>query len=86
MTRKGVIHLDATYFGSNMDIFLALESQTGSLLYMKHIANEHVSDYENTVSHILSSEYEIKGTVIDGLQKPYLFCLTIRYRCVNFLW
>lgn len=69
MTSKGVIHLDTTYFGRNIDIFLALESQTGILLYMKHIANKHVSDYENAVSHILSSGYEIKEIVIDGLQK-----------------
>lgn len=60
MTGKGVIHLDATYFGRNTGVLLALESQTGRLLYMKHIAHEHISDYVDAVSHILSSGYEIK--------------------------
>lgn len=71
MTGRGVIHLDATYFGRNTGVLLALESQSGKLLYMKHIAHEHVSDYEDAVSHILSSGYEIRGVVIDGLQKLF---------------
>lgn len=68
---RGVIHLDATYFGRNTGVLLVLESQSGKLLYMKHIAHEHVSDYEDAVSHILSLGYEIRGVVIDGLQKLF---------------
>ncbi|EKC48314.1 hypothetical protein OBE_15253, partial [human gut metagenome] len=50
---SGVIHLDATYFGRNTGVLLALESGSGRLLYMKHIAHEHISDYEDAVKHIV---------------------------------
>ena len=46
--------MDATYFGRNTGILVALESGSGRLLYMAHIAHEHISDYEAAVSHILS--------------------------------
>ena len=32
---SGVIHLDATYFGRNTGVLLALESGSGRLLYME---------------------------------------------------
>lgn len=68
---EGVVHMDATYFGRNTGVLVALESGSGRLLYMAHIAHEHISDYEAAVSHILSSGYKIKGIVIDGLQKLF---------------
>lgn len=68
----GVIHIDATYFGRNTGVLLALESVTGRLLYMKHIAHEHISDYEEAIHHINSCGYEIRGVVIDGLQKLFV--------------
>ena len=68
---EGVVHMDATYFGRNTGILVALESGSGRLLYMAHIAHEHISDYEAAVSHILNSGYKIKGIVIDGLQKLF---------------
>lgn len=67
----GVIHLDATYFGRNTGVLLALESGSGRLLYMKHIAHEHISDYEDAVKHIVGCGYSIQGIVIDGLQKLF---------------
>lgn len=75
---SGVVHLDATYFGRNTGVLLALESGSGRLLYMKHIAHEHISDYEDAVTHIESSGYKIRGVVIDGLSK--LFALFSRYK------
>lgn len=45
-TGCGIVHIDATYFGRNLGVLLALESGTGRLLYMRHIAHEHISDYE----------------------------------------
>ena len=48
---SGVIHLDATYFGRNTGVLLALESGSGRLLYMKHIAHEPISEYEDAVKH-----------------------------------
>lgn len=64
----GVVHLDATYFGRNTGVLLALESGTGRLLYMEHIAHEHISDYEKAIEQ---HGYIIKGLVIDGLQKLF---------------
>lgn len=68
---SGVVHLDATYFGRNTGVLLALESGTGRLLYMEHIAHEHISDYEKAIKHIKRHGYIIKGLVIDGLQKLF---------------
>ena len=67
----GVVHLDATYFGRNTGVLIALESGSGQLLYMQHITHEHVSDYEAAVSHIQSQGYLIKGIVVDGIQKLF---------------
>ena len=74
----GVVHLDATYFGRNTGVLLALENSTGRILYMAHIAHEHISDYEIAVEHIRRQGYIIKGIVIDGLQK--LFKVFAEYR------
>lgn len=78
LTGEGVIHLDATYFGRNTGVMLCLESGTGRLLYMKQIAHEHISDYEDAIRHIISCGYTIKGIVIDGMQK--LFTILCEYR------
>lgn len=78
LTGEGVVHLDATYFGRNTGVLLALESGTGRLLYMQHIAHEHISDYEDAVRHIHSCGYKINGIVIDGLQK--LFSVLSNYK------
>lgn len=69
---NGVVHLDATYFGRNTGVLLALESGTGRLLYMKHIAYEHISDYEDAVNHIVGCGYLINGIVIDGFQMLFI--------------
>lgn len=74
----GVVHLDATYFGRNTGVLLALESGTGRLLYMKHIAHEHISDYEDAVRHIAGCGYHIQGVVIDSLQK--LFAVLAKHK------
>ena len=71
LTGEGVIHLDATYFGRNTGVLLALESKSGRVLYMQHIAHEHVSDYEDAINHIHECGYKINGIVIDGLQKLF---------------
>lgn len=75
---EGIVHLDATYFGRNTGVLLALESGSGRLLYMKHIAHERISDYEDAVAHIESNGYVIRGIVIDGL--PKLFDIFSRYK------
>lgn len=67
----GVVHIDATYFGRNAGVILALEANTGRVLYMQHIAHEHVEDYTNAVSYIKSQGYIINGIVIDGFQSLF---------------
>ena len=69
---SGMVHLDATYFGRNTGVLLALEAGSGRVLYMAHIAHEHISDYEDAVRHISEQGYNIKGIVIDGLQKLFV--------------
>ena len=49
---EGVVHIDATYFGRNTGVLPVLEAGTGSLLYMRHISHEHISDYEEAVAYI----------------------------------
>ena len=68
---EGVVHIDATYFGRNTGVLLALEAGSGRLLYMRHISHEHIADYEEAVAYIQSQGYRIKGIVIDGLQKLF---------------
>ena len=68
---SGVVHLDATYFGRNTGVLIALESGSGRLLYMQHIAHERIADYEAAVDHIQSQGYVIKGIVVDGIQKLF---------------
>lgn len=63
---RGVIHIDATYFGRNNGLLLVLESSSGQLLYMQHISHEHISDYETAILHLESCGYDIKGVVLDG--------------------
>ena len=74
----GVIHIDATYFGRNTGVLIAIESYTGRLLYMSHIAHEHVQDYVNAINYIKSSGYVIDGIVLDGVQA--LFSIFAEYK------
>ncbi len=81
---EGVVHIDATYFGRNTGVLLALESGTGRLLYMKHIAHEHISDYVEAIGYIGSHGYKIHGIVIDGLQKLFSVLGTYRIQMCQF--
>ncbi len=74
----GTIHIDATYFGRNAGVLAAIESGSGRLLYMAHIAHEHIDDYQAAVNHIEASGYHIDGIVIDGL--PKLFAVFSNYK------
>lgn len=81
---EGVIHLDATYFGRNTGVLLALESGTGRILYMQHIAHERISDYTDAINHILGCGYKIRGIVIDGLQKLFSVLSDFRIQMCQF--
>lgn len=62
-----MVQLDATYFGRNAGVLVALEAGTGRLLYMEHIGHEHASDYVAAISPVSACGYEIKGVVTDGM-------------------
>ncbi len=62
----GFVHLDATYWGHNWGIMLALDDATGNVLYLEFIKSETNADYEAAVRSIEERGYEIKGLVIDG--------------------
>ena len=66
-SRRGIINIDATYFGRNAGVLVALDSQTGKPLYIKHIKHEHASDYVEAVREIEKNGFLIDGIIIDGM-------------------
>jgi hypothetical protein len=68
----GFVHLDATYWGRNQGVMVALDAKSGSPLYVSFISHERMQDYKDAVSSIEKRGYSIKELVIDGIQS--LFC------------
>lgn len=64
----GFVHLDATYWGRNNGVLVALDSQTGKILYLAFIKHECASNYQDAVTSIEKRGYQIDGIIIDGLQ------------------
>ena len=67
----GFVHLDATYWGHNWGIMLALDDATGRVLYLEFIKNETNADYEVAIRNIEERGYEIQGLIIDGKQSLF---------------
>ena len=63
---RGYVHLDATYWGHNWGVLLALDDRSGMPLYIAFIANEKAQDYVDAVHSIEKRGYTIDGIVIDG--------------------
>lgn len=78
LSGEGFVHIDATYWGRNNGILLAIDSQTSAVLYLSHIKHERVSDYVDAIKSIEQRGYRIKGIVIDGIQS--LFAQISGYR------
>lgn len=74
----GVVQIDATYFGRNCGVLIALEASSGRPLYLKHIAHERTSDYSDALAWIEHDGYVVDGIVIDGMQT--LFTLFDGYK------
>lgn len=74
----GVVQMDATYFGRNCGVLIALEAASGRPLYLKHIAHERTSDYADAIAWIKRGGYVVDGIVIDGMQT--LFSLFEDYK------
>lgn len=68
LSGHGYVHLDATYWGRNDGVLVALDSQTGKILHLVFIKHERVSDYQDAVNSISERGYKIDGIIIDGLQ------------------
>lgn len=62
----GFVHLDATYWGRNWGMLLALDDESGKPLFLKFITNECTADYEEAVASIEQRGYTIRGLIIDG--------------------
>ena len=74
----GYVHIDATYWGHNWGVMLAMDDASGKVLYMEFIKSETNADYETAVDSIKSRGYEIKGLIVDGRQS--LFKLFSMYK------
>ena len=68
---SGYVHLDATYWGHNWGVMLAIDESSGMPLYMAFIAHERVQDYVDAVRSIEERGYTIKGIVIDGMKSLF---------------
>ena len=71
LSGSGFVHLDATYWGHNWGVMLAVDSASGFPLYMSLIKHETVADYRTAVGSIEERGYAIRGIIIDGM--PSLF-------------
>lgn len=66
--QSGYVHLDATYWGHNWGVMLALDDATNKPLYMAFIKSETTLDYRLAVDTIVTAGYTIRGIIIDGKQ------------------
>ena len=67
----GIVHLDATYWGRNSGVMLALDERTGRPLYLAFIEHEKVQDYVDAIHSIDGRGCVIRGTVIDGMRSLF---------------
>ena len=75
--RRGFVHLDATYWGRNWGIILAIDEETGDVLYLAFIKHETTQAFVDAVTTIAAAGYTIRGIIIDG--KPDLFSALAEY-------
>ena len=67
----GYVHVDATYWGHNWGVMLAMDDATGKVLYMAFIKHETVGDYCAAIASIESRGCSVKGIVIDGMRSLF---------------
>lgn len=71
LSGSGFVHLDATYWGHNWGVMLALDECTGRPLYVAFIKHETNEDYIDAVHSIEERGYVIKGLILDGRQSLF---------------
>lgn len=70
---SGFVHIDATYWGRNFGVLLAVDNQSGAVLYLDFIKHENAEDYRTAIGSIEARHYKIKGIIVDG--NRHLFSL-----------
>lgn len=68
---SGFVHLDATYWGRNWGVLLALDEESGMPLFVSFINHERVQDYIDAVTSIQQRGFIIKGLILDGMQSLF---------------
>lgn len=68
---SGYVHIDATYWGRNWGIILAIDDATGQVLYIAFIKHETTQSYIDAVKAIVAAGYIIRGIIIDGKQELF---------------
>ena len=71
LSGEGFVHLDVTYWGRGFGVLLALDSRTGTPLYMAFVKSETVKDYVDAVSSMEERDYSVRGLIIDGKQSLF---------------
>ncbi len=66
--KVGFLLIDTTYFGRNWGVLVAMDAETGSILYRKYVRHERIKDYVECVSYIVSQGFIVKGMVVDGMR------------------
>ena len=68
LSGEGYVHLDTTYWGRGFGVLLALDSQTGTPLYMAFVKSATGTDYADAVSSLRESGRTTRGLSMDGRQ------------------
>lgn len=71
LSGTGFVNIDATYWGRNSGIILAIDNQSGRPLYLAFINHEKVSDYVDAIRSIKSRGYVVNGIVLDGIKSLF---------------
>ena len=71
LSGEGFVHLDATYWGKNWGVLLALDEESGKPLYVSFIRHEKGQDFKDAITSIEERGYTIKGIIIDGKQSLF---------------
>ena len=67
----GFVHIDATYWGRNNGMLIAIDSQSSRVLYLSFIKHEKIADYEDAIISIKERGYDIRGIIIDGIKSLF---------------
>ena len=70
LSGEGFVHIDATYWGHNWGVMLALDDESGKPLYLEFIAHEKVQDFVDAVRSIEGAQLCHKGNRDRRDEKP----------------